>query len=347
MDVHFNLPVTCERGSCSLRLLLHEGIATVTGRYSDIREGFILVNGVKVHYQRAGSGHPLLLLHGLVGSARNWRQNISFLSRDSTVYAVDLFNMGESERVPGLDAGLEATADRIASCMDALGLRQADVSGHSHGGAVAMMLAARHPHRVRRLILFAPANPFCDLGHQLIRFYQTSFGAWFARQIPFLPRMLKATALSRMYGDPSRVDSAALDGYTAGLHIPGTMDHVLQIVRRWSADMGVLRSRLADLAGKPMLLIWGDRDRAVGLASGRYLQSILPQSRLMVLPGVGHIPFEEQPDICNKAMRDWLSGPPPPNSPEAGRQPRSETHRSSAPISPRPESCYSQAKLIL
>jgi 4,5:9,10-diseco-3-hydroxy-5,9,17-trioxoandrosta-1(10),2-diene-4-oate hydrolase len=276
-----------------------------------IDEAFVLVNGVKLHYQRSGSGRPLLLLHGLVGSARNWRQNISFLSRHATVYAVDLCNMGESERVPGLDAGLEATADRLAAYMDAIGLDQADIAAHSHGGAVAMMFAARHSERVRRLVLFAPANPFCDLGHQLIRFYQTRFGIWFAKQIPSLPKMLKATALSRMYGDPSRVSLDALDGYTAGLRIPGTMDHVLQIVQRWFVDMGLLRSALAELATKPTLLIWGDRDRAVGLNSARELQRSLPQSSLLVLPGVGHIAFEEMPEVCNQAMCDWLVNPLP------------------------------------
>ncbi len=276
-----------------------------------IEEAFVLVDGAKIHYQRAGTGRPLLLLHGLVGSAKNWRQNISFLSRDSNVYAVDLFNMGESERVPGLDAGLEATADRLAAYMDALGLDEADIAGHSHGGAVAMMFAARHPDRVRRLILFAPANPFCDLGNQLIRFYQTRLGIWLARRIPFLPRMLKATALSRMYGDPSRVSVDALEGYTQGLHIPGTVDHVLQIVQRWFVDMGLLRSALTGLVPKPTLLIWGDRDRAVGLDSARELQRTLPQSSLIVLPGVGHIAFEEMPDVCNQAMRDWLINPSP------------------------------------
>jgi pimeloyl-ACP methyl ester carboxylesterase len=274
-----------------------------------IDEAFAVVNGAKVHYQRAGTGRPLLLLHGLVGSAKNWRQNISFLSRDSSVYAVDLFNMGKSERVPGLDAGLEATADRLAAYMDAVGLDEADIAGHSHGGAVAMMFAARHPNRVGRLILFAPANPFCDLGKQLIRFYQTRFGMWLARQIPSLPRRLKATALSRMYGDPSRVTTEALEGYTEGLHIPGTVDHVLQIVHRWFEDMKLLRSALAELAAKPTLLIWGDRDRAVGLNSARELQRVLPQSSLIVLPGVGHIAFEEMPDACNRAMRDWLLNP--------------------------------------
>ncbi|HWW23358.1 MAG TPA: alpha/beta fold hydrolase [Edaphobacter sp.] len=279
--------------------------------HCEIEDGYVVVGGAKIHYECAGAGRPLVLLHGLVGSAKNWRQNISFLAADSRVYAVDLFNMGESERVPRLDAGLEATADRVVECMDALGLEEADVAGHSHGGAVAMMLAVRHADRVRRLILFAPANPFCDLGHQLIRFYQTRFGVWFAKQIPFFPRMLKATALSRMYGDPKRVTDGALEGYIAGLHVPGTIDHVLQIVRRWSADMGLLRSSLSKLAGKPTLLIWGDRDRAVGLSSGRELQRILPLSSLIVIPGVGHIPFEEQPEICNKAMRDWLASTPP------------------------------------
>lgn len=274
---------------------------------NDIGEAFVLVEGVKVHYQYAGAGRPLLLLHGLVGSAQNWKQNIGFLARDASVYAVDLFNMGESERVPGLDAGLEATADRIAAFMDALGLDEADISAHSHGGAVAMMLAARHPRRVRSLILFAPANPFCDLGKQLIDFYQTRFGCWFARQIPHLPRMLKATALGRMYGDPSRVADGALEGYIAGLQVPGTIDHVLQIVRRWSADMSLLQSALSKLAAKPTLLIWGDRDRAVGLPSGRQLEQILPQSSLVVIPGAGHIAFEEMPEICNQKMRDWLT----------------------------------------
>jgi 4,5:9,10-diseco-3-hydroxy-5,9,17-trioxoandrosta-1(10),2-diene-4-oate hydrolase len=283
----------------------------VTQRRVHIEEAFVPVGGVKVHYQRAGTGRPLLLLHGLIGSARNWRQNIRFLSRHSSVYAVDLFNMGESERVPGLDAGLEATADRLAACMDALGLAEADIAGHSHGGAVAMMLAARHPDRVRRLILFAPANPFCNLGHQLVRFYQTRFGIWLARQIPVLPRMLKATALSHMYGDPSRVTAGSLEGYTEGLHIPGTMDHILQIVERWFVDMGLLRSVLPGLTAKPTLLIWGDRDRAVGLPSGRELQRTLPKSSLLVIPGAGHIAFEEMPDICNRAMRDWLLRPLP------------------------------------
>jgi 4,5:9,10-diseco-3-hydroxy-5,9,17-trioxoandrosta-1(10),2-diene-4-oate hydrolase len=280
-----------------------------------IRDHYVEVNGARVHYQFAGNGRPLLLLHGLVGSGRNWRQNIGFLSQHSSVYAIDLFNMGESERVFGLDAGLEATADRIVALIDALGLDAADIAAHSHGGAIAMMLAARHPERVRKLILFAPANPFCDAGRHLIRFYNTRAGAWFARRIPLLPRMLHATALARMYGDPARVAEGTLETYTDGMHIPGTVDHVLRIVAGWYDDMGSLRSELTNLAAKPALFIWGDRDRAVSLPSGERLQRMMPNSKLIVIPGAGHLPFAEMPDACNQAMLDWLSGPLTPELP--------------------------------
>ena len=282
---------------------------------SQLEDRFISVHGAGLmHLQVAGTGQPLLLLHGLIGSAKSWRRNISFLAREATVYAVDLFNMGQSERVPGLDAGLEATADRIAALMDALHLPAADIAAHSHGGAVALMLAARHPHRVRRLILFAPANPFCRSRRLVIAFFQTKLGTWLARRVPSLPRPIQAKALCRMYGDPSRVAEGTLEVYTAGLDIPGTMDHILQILRCWFDDMQQLRTALGRLASMPTLLIWGDRDRAVNLSSALGLQRTLVQSELLVIEGAGHLPFEEMPETCNLAMRDWLIGSPTHNS---------------------------------
>lgn len=275
-----------------------------------VEHGFLRVDGRLVHYECAGSGRPLLLLHGLVGSSTNWRSNIGFLARRGSVFAFDLSNMGRSERVQGLDASLEATADRIIAYMDALGLEEADVAGHSHGGAIALMLAARHPNRIGKLILFAPANPFCNLGKQLIGFYSTPVGCWFAHCIPAMPRFLKSVALGRMYGDPGRVSSEALEGYIAGLRIPGTIDHMLAIVRGWSEDMLRLRASLSSLSRTPTLLIWGDRDRAVGLSSAEHLGRYLKESTLMVLPGAGHIPFEEMPELCNQAVSDWLMANP-------------------------------------
>ena len=272
--------------------------------HSELTEGSVTVNGIRMHYQKAGNGPPLVLVHGLVGSWRNWDQNIEFLARTATVYAIDLVNMGDSQRVLGLDSSLEATADSLAGFLHALDLERADVAGHSHGGAIAMMLAARHPSLVRRLVLFAPANPFCDMGSKLIGFYQTPLGAWFARRIPGLPRGLHKIALSRMYGDPRRVAENALEGYTTGLDLL-RVQHVLSILRGWAEDMRVLSEALVNVRQRPTLLIWGDRDRAVGLSSGERLAETLGAS-LLVLEGVGHVSFAERPEDCNRIITDWL-----------------------------------------
>ena len=269
-----------------------------------VEQQTIRVQGVGVSYHVAGSGPALILVHGLVGSAHNWAPNMAALARQRTVYALDLANMGRSERVLGLDPGLEASADRVAAFMDALGIARADICGHSHGGAIAMMLAARHPERVGKLVLFAPANPYCELPRGLIAFYNTRLGSLIARLVPIMPRRVHGIAHKRMYGDRTRATEAALDGYTEGLNRE-SMEHILGIVRRWWADMAVLRGRLRELAGRPVLLIWGDRDFAVGLPSGRRLAEKLG-ARLMVLPGVGHLPFAEQPEACNEAVGRWL-----------------------------------------
>ncbi len=269
-------------------------------------ESTVEVDGIKIHYCKAGAGPAMVLVHGLIGSARNWDPNIRELAKHRTVYALDLVNMGESDRVEGVDAGLQATADRVARCMDELGIGAADIAGHSHGGAIAMMLAVRHPGRTERLVLFAPANPYCELGKDVIAFYNSRVGTWLARRIPSMPRVLHDWAFRRMLGDPANAQPGTLEGYTKGLN-GASVEHVLRILRRWVADMALLRAQLKELAGRQVLLIWGDRDRAVGVGSGEQLARRLG-ARMMVLPGVGHLPFSEAPEQSNRAMVEWLRG---------------------------------------
>ena len=274
------------------------------GRKNAVDELTMVAGGMRVHYCRAGQGPALVLVHGLVGSAQNWEPNMRALARFRTVYALDLANMGASERVAGIDPSLEASADRLAACMDALEIEAADIGAHSHGGAIAMMLAARHPERVRRLVLFAPANPFCEMAKPLIRFYNSRVGGWFARRIPLMPRVVHDYAHKRMYVDKRKVTAAMLQGYTDGLNRE-SIEHVLGILQRWAADMSRLGEVLEKLVGLPTLLIWGERDGAVGVKSGRRLAEALG-ARLLVIPGVGHLPFAEQPEVCNRALRKWL-----------------------------------------
>lgn len=271
-----------------------------------VEDIFVDIPGARMHMLCAGAGSPLLLIHGLVGSSANWLGNIGALAQDRTVYAVDQCNMCKSQGGKSLDAGLEATADRLAAAMDGLGLCKSDIAGHSHGGAVALMFAARHPQRVRRLILFAPANPFSYPADRLVRLFSTKLGRAIANLAPHLPVRLQQTVLERMYGDPARVPDGALQTYVGPLRVPGTMCHILAIVRVWFREMTKLEAVLGQIPDVPTLLLWGDRDRAVDPRSASELQHILKRSELRIVPDGGHILFEEFPEQMNRLMAEWL-----------------------------------------
>ena len=264
------------------------------------------VLGARMHYLHGGSGRPVVLIHGLVGSSSIWRRNIAALARESSVYAIDLLNMGKSQRIPGLNATLEATADRVAVFMDSVGIDRADLVGHSHGGAVALMLAARHPERVRGLILFAPANPYSHFKQLLLRIYSTPLGRLAAVVSPYVPVRLQLLTLGRMYGDAGRIPKGSLSGYTDGMRVPGTIRHMLNIVRGWSADMAALKAALPRVASVPTLLVWGDRDSTVDPASAMQLQRVLWNSELRIVRGGGHIVCEELPKESDRIMLDWM-----------------------------------------
>jgi pimeloyl-ACP methyl ester carboxylesterase len=269
-------------------------------------EGFVNVEGARVYYEHAGSGRPALLIHGLVGSSVNWRNNIAALAEQASIYAIDLVNMGKSQRVGGLDPGLGATARRIRLVMDALGLTKADIVAHSHGGAVALMFAALHPERVRRLILFAPANPYCRCSDPMMRLYSSPWGAYLAMLLPYVPAPVQRIALGQMFGGSDRVLDSCLREVVDGLRKPGTLHHVLRIVRGWATERAKLKIALRRVRRIPTLLVWGDQDCTVSLSSAVKLQRKLRGSELIVLPGGGHAVFEETPHEANCIMLGWL-----------------------------------------
>jgi len=271
-----------------------------------IEKHWVQVAGHQMHCLRAGSGPELILLHGLLGTASTWELTIPSLAEESTIYAIDALGIGESERVAGIDASLEAQADRVVQFMDQSSIRSADFLATSHGGAVALVLAARYPARVKSLVLHAPANPFSHLGDPLINFYLSGLGRWFAHRIASLPEPMQALALGRMYGDPTKLRDGSLGKYIGSLRVPGTVSYVLSMLQTWSADMNKLEAQLKQLRHIPALLVWGDRDRAVSVESGRQLQSCFDRAEFDVLPGTGHLPFEECPEALARIVNSFL-----------------------------------------
>ena len=281
-----------------------------------VEEISVSIEGHRMLALKTGNGPSLVLLHGLLGSADGWHPCFSRLGGQSTLYAVDSLGIGRSDRVEGLDEGLSAHADRIAMFMTEAGIRKADILGTSHGGAVAMMLAARHPQRVRSLLLHAPANPFSTVSDPLVHFYRSPLGHWFAQQVPYLPEKLQELALGRMYGNSKLACHEVLDRYMSSLRVPGTVEHVLNILNRWFEDMRELKDALEALRETPVLLLWGTRDRAVSIESGRQLEKMLNRVEMATMPGVGHLPYDEAPtafsDLINSFLRKLNRAEPRP-----------------------------------
>ena len=273
------------------------------------------VDGHRMHSLRARRVDPgqaqaqpvLVLLHGILGAACCWRPAMEQLAEHSDVIAVDAVGVGASERVAGLDAGLRASADRLARFLDVEGIERADLAGTSHGGAVAMTFAIHYPERVRSLVLHAPANPFCRRSLPSVRFYCTPMGQWVARQLPTMPRAMQAMALERMYGDPKQVQAGALENYVESLRVPGTIDYILSVLGSWFRDMAELKLSLPRLRGVPVRLLWGTHDRAVSLTSGQALAEALG-AELVVIPGAGHVPYEEVPEAFAERVNEFLAG---------------------------------------
>jgi len=265
------------------------------------------LDGLSCRYLRAGSGPALLLVHGLMGYSFSWRHTIPALAHQATVYAIDLPGTGLSDRSPGMDCSQAAGAKRLLQFMEQAGIASCDLLGTSHGGALAMRAAALAPQRVRRLILVAPANPWSTYSRLLIPFLSNPVVApLFLQLFPRL-RILQDFYFRRLFGDTRRIRAGTLEGYAAPLRTPGSFEYGLSVLRSWKQCMRELRTVIPRIAHIPTLLIWGDRDAAVEPASAYQLQAQFQNCRLLMLGGVGHLPYEEVPEEFNRAVALFLT----------------------------------------
>jgi pimeloyl-ACP methyl ester carboxylesterase len=281
-------------------------IATPAGSVPEVEEHFATVDGLRMRYLRSGAGPPLLLIHGLIGYSFSWRFNWRALKPHATLFAVDLPGMGYSDRSPTMDCRLPAAASRLLRFLDDQKLESVDVLGTSHGGGLAMMLAAMAEGRVRRLILVAPVNPWSRHGRLLAPLLARIPGG--GRLQPLLMRLgpLHRFLLRRQYADPRRISPGTLEGYRAAFQIPGTLDYARRILLGWRGDLRELERILPRITHIPMLLVWGSRDGVVSPASARPLLQSFAHAELAVLEGAGHVPYEEVPEEFNRAVIGFL-----------------------------------------
>ncbi len=280
------------------------------GRPNQELERWCTVGGHTFRYLVTGSGPPIILLHGLLGFSFSWRRNLAALSECGTLYAVDALGAGYSDHPCPMDCGLEAQAERLLGLMDALGIDSAAVAGNSHGGGLAMMMAAlcagRGRQRVTRLLLADPVHPWAEYEWQQRMLIDCPpllaiFGPLLLRS-----KLLQILFLRRLYGDPRRVTPATIEGYTAALRQNRTLEYGMGVVKTWRNDLRRLEQLAPALAEIPAMVFWGTEDHAVKIESAARLCRVFSHCEFIPLPGIGHMPMEEDPKSFNLAAKRFL-----------------------------------------
>lgn len=288
-------------------------------RLPGAQERQISIDGVSWKYWFAGSGPALLLVHGFMGYSFSWRFIMPELARHFSVYAVDLPGCGFSERGDALTGSLASDAEGLLQFMDALEIPDAYVLGSSRGGGLAMVLAAKtvergQRQRIRKLVLVSPINPWSRHGKRLTRILSSAIGEIYVLHVqPRLPFVLELF-FNNLFGDARRIPADGLEGYRAGMEVPGTFEHLLRVVRSWRNDLQLIEESLPKLGDIPTLLVWGSKDRAVYPESAPELKRRLPHSDLVIMDRVGHLPYDEVPEefsrvVCDFLLRDKVAVP--------------------------------------
>ena len=282
-------------------------IANVAG----VEDCTAVIDGVRWRYLHAGSGPVLLLVHGFMGYSFSWRFVMRELARHYSVYAVDLPGCGFSERNEALPGTLVSDATGLLNFIDHMGIEQFDVVGTSRGGGLSIALAGLAAergqlHRIRRLVLSAPINPWSKLGMLRIRILATPPGRIYvvhlASRLPFILRRY----FTKLYGDPASIPPDSFAGYQEGLEPAGSFAHLWNIIRSWTADLGRIETVLPLVESVPALLLWGEWDRAVHRSSAGELHRRWKNSVVLIMNRIGHMPYEEVPDEFNRIVLDFL-----------------------------------------
>jgi pimeloyl-ACP methyl ester carboxylesterase len=268
------------------------------------------LHGHRVIYRMAGSGPPVVLIHGMVNSSRHWEPVALRLAEDHTVIAPDLIGHGDSAAVRG-DYSLGAHASSIRDLLAVLGVERATIVGHSLGGGIAMQFFYQFPQRTERLALISSGG----LGREVSPLLRGAAmpGAAAALWAAAHPRLLDSLATlgerMRERGRGIGVYLVAIARALAPLRQAGARRAFLQTLRSVIDFRGQhvsARDRLYLLDGFPTLIVWGERDHTIPLAHGRRAHEAIPGSRFETLPRAAHFPHIEDPEGLADALLEFL-----------------------------------------
>jgi 2-hydroxy-6-oxonona-2,4-dienedioate hydrolase len=271
---------------------------TVAAQPAGVASKDVTVLGFKLHYLEAGSGTPIVLLHGLGGDGSRWRPNIEPLSKDFHVFALDQIGFGESDK-PLANYHTGMLAEFLVDFLKAVNVSKASLVGNSMGAGVALYTAVHFPQVVDRIVLAdgggyrsagnAPAAPSADALRR--RQLQNSVTRAETREF-----------FKILFHDKSLVTDKMVDEqYAMRLRSAFTITKMQEAGNRGSLTEEEVRAVKA-----PTLILWGKYDELANPAGADRLEKAIAGSRKVIIDNCGHMPQLECTAEFNRLVRDFL-----------------------------------------
>ena len=264
---------------------------------------FVNAAGLRWHVQVAGQGPDLLLVHGTAAATHSWRDILPILATRFRVIAPDLPGHGFTDRPPPQRLSLPGMASSLAALLQVLGARPVLAAGHSAGAAMLLRLAL--DGRIAPEVVVSLNGALLPLGEKHAAFFTKA--ARMLVGLPFVPSLFawrasdRAVAERLLQDTGSRIDARGVDLYARLIRHPSHVAAALGMMANW--DLVPLLHDLPRLKPR-LLLVVGAADRTIPAAQAERVRARLPASRIVTLPGLGHLAHEERPREAAELLLD-------------------------------------------
>jgi len=264
---------------------------------------------VELYYEESGEGPPIILLHGFGATTYSWREIVPMLATKHRVINVDLKGFGKSPKPRDKHYSIYDQARIVTALIHKMNLDDAIIIGHSYGGGVALVTAliavnSESTRLLKLIIIDGMAYPQKLPG--FVKLLRAPVTGSLAFKL-FSTLHLTRSVLKLAYFDDKKIPEDAVRVYADPLRTSDGRRAFIQAARQ------IIPDHIDDLVASykkiavPTLIIWGREDKIMPLRVGELLCSAIPNSRLGIIEGCGHIPHEERPDETLRLILKFIN----------------------------------------
>ena len=273
-----------------------------------VPSAYYLHDGVKIHFKQAGTGRPVIFLHGFGTSLDTWRFVAEALENEYRLVLLDLKGHGFSDRPHDEQYSVQSHARVIMGLIRHLELERVVLVGHSYGSVVALAVALETRNHMQELVSgLALISGSVDVDNLpfVLRLLRTPLIGWLTLKLTsasFRTRLM----LKHAYYDDSKVTDSLVELYAKYQSIPGTNYALIKTAEQLiPVDTSHIKRELAQLK-IPVMNVWGQHDRIIPRAGAESVCQWVPRCELITMEAVGHLPQEESPEKVIGLLRDFL-----------------------------------------